>query len=177
MSALNTDEPAQDPPSAIDTQQLQPTQPPSEQSCIKRGLAASCAYPDPDADHQSHQTPGMPPANHLHDFAINTDTAPQPPVQTFAPAPPPLYATLQGTSTLSHQQYYDYNYAGASTSTFRPGKRPRNLTEEESAAIRNFTRGDFFIGNNAPVRIDTRLPVRLTLGEGDQVHFTIGESL
>lgn len=42
---------------------------------------------------------------------------------------------------------------GASTSTFRPSKRPRNLTEEETAAItRNFTRGDFYVGNSAPVR-------------------------
>jgi hypothetical protein len=50
------------------------------------------------------------------------------------------------------------------------------LTEEEAAAItRNFTRGDFFVGNSAPVRIDTRLPVRLLLAEGDRVHFTIGE--
>ncbi|KAG5717527.1 hypothetical protein E4T56_gene17938 [Termitomyces sp. T112] len=113
------------------------------QSCIKRGLASSCAYPDPDT-----------------------------PFPAAVP-PPPMYATLQ-------QQYYsDYNgaYTGASTSTFRPAKRPRPLTDQETAAIRNFTRGDFFIGNNAPVRIDPRLPVRLTLGDGDQVHFTIGEAL
>lgn len=112
----------------------------------------------------------------LHDFAINVDTAPN--VQSFAP--PPMYATLQGTPTLSHQQYYDYNgtFTGASTSTFRPNKRPRNLTEEEAAAItRNFSRGDFYVGNSAPVRIDPRLPVRLTLGEGDHVHFTVGEVL
>ncbi|KAG5340507.1 hypothetical protein C0989_001414 [Termitomyces sp. Mn162] len=112
-------------------------------SCIKRGLASSCAYPDPDT-----------------------------PFPAAVP-PPPMYATLQ-------QQYYsDYNgaYTGASTSTFRPAKRPRPLTDQETAAIRNFTRGDFFIGNNAPVRIDPRLPVRLTLGDGDQVHFTIGEAL
>lgn len=81
---------------------------------------------------------------------------------------------------LSQQHYYDYNgtFTGASTSTFRPNKRPRNLTEEEAAAItRNFSRGDFYVGNSAPVRIDPRLPVRLTLGEGDQVHFTVGEQL
>lgn len=81
---------------------------------------------------------------------------------------------------LTHQQYYEYNgtYTGASTSTFRPAKRPRPLTEEEAAAItRNFSRGDFYIGNSAPIRIDPRLPVRLTLGEGDHVHFTIGEPL
>ncbi|TRM65847.1 hypothetical protein BD626DRAFT_566497 [Schizophyllum amplum] len=78
--------------------------------------------------------------------------------------PPPMYTTLQ--SNMTQQPYYDYNgqYTGASTSTFRPNKRPRNLTEEEAAAItRNFSRGDFFVGNSAPVRIDPRLPVRLTL--------------
>ncbi|KAF8899231.1 hypothetical protein BD779DRAFT_68797 [Infundibulicybe gibba] len=211
MSALPTDEPAQDAPPSIDTQQLQQQlqqqhpqqdvnvqsiQPgqsistPSDtgrkpkapsvrracvachsgktrcsevlpcQSCLKRGLGATCAYPDPDAqDHQTHHTPA-------------------PAVQSFAP--PPMYATIQGTPNLSHQQYYDYNgtFTGASTSTFRPNKRPRNLTEEEAAAItRNFSRGDFYVGNSAPVRIDPRLPVRLTLGEGDHVHFTVGEAL
>ena len=92
--------------------------------------------------------------------------------------PPPM----QG---LTHPHYYDYNTTfpanpnpGASTSTFRPAKRPRPLTEEEAAAItRNFTRGDFFVGSSAPVRIDPRLPVRLTLAEGDQVHFSIGEAI
>lgn len=81
---------------------------------------------------------------------------------------------------LSQQHYYDYNgtFTGASTSTFRPNKRPRTLTEEEAAAItRNFSRGDFYVGTSAPVRIDPRLPVRLTLGDGDQVHFTVGEQL
>ncbi|KAF8167506.1 hypothetical protein B0H34DRAFT_792225 [Crassisporium funariophilum] len=208
MSAIPTDEPAQDAPPSIDTQQLQqqlqqqqdpqlnpqalqqsvPPEPnrkpkaPSVrracvachtgktrcsevlpcQSCLKRGLGASCAYPDPDAqDHHGHHTPAPSTAN----------------VQF---APPPMYATLQGTPNLSHQQYYDYNgtFTGASTSTFRPNKRPRNLTEEETAAItRNFSRGDFYVGSSAPVRIDPRLPVRLTLGEGDHVHFTVGEAL
>jgi hypothetical protein len=91
-----------------------------------------------------------------------------------------MYATLQGTPNLNHQQYYDYSgaFTGASSSTFRPNKRPRNLTEEEAAAItRNFSRGDFYVGSSAPVRIDPRLPVRLTLGEGDHVHFTVGEAL
>lgn len=86
---------------------------------------------------------------------------------------------------LPHPQYYDYSNTfsaapntSASTSTFRPNKRPRPLTEEEAAAItRNFTRGDFFVGSSAPVRIDPRLPVRLTLAEGDQVHFSIGEAI
>ena len=77
--------------------------------------------------------------------------------------------------------FYDYSgfssSAGASTSTFRPNKRPRNLTEDEAAAItRNFTRGAFFVGQSEPIRIDPRLPVRLTLAEGDQVHFLIGET-
>ncbi|KAF9453894.1 hypothetical protein P691DRAFT_812510 [Macrolepiota fuliginosa MF-IS2] len=212
MSAIPTDEPAQDPQTALDSQQLQQlaqahpaqdvhVQPPpiqaqgppnsaeparkpkapsvrracvachtgktrcSEvlpcQSCLKRGLGASCAYPDPDAQdhHAQHHTP-----------------APNP-VQF---APPPMYATLQGTPNINHQQYYDYSgaFTGASSSTFRPNKRPRNLTEEEAAAItRNFSRGDFYVGNSAPVRIDPRLPVRLTLGEGDHVHFTVGEAL
>ncbi|TFY55394.1 hypothetical protein EVG20_g9333 [Dentipellis fragilis] len=130
------------------------------QNCLKRGLGATCAYPDPDAiDHSSQQqtpAPGVPPF-----------------------APPPLPYAMQPPS-LTHQQYYEYNgaYTGASTSTFRPNKRPRPLTEEEAAAItRNFSRGDFYVGTSAPVRIDPRLPVRLTLGEGDHVHFTIGESL
>lgn len=86
----------------------------------------------------------------------------------MAPAPP----------TLTNQQFYDYNgqYTGATASTFRPNKRPRNLTEDEAAAItRNFTRGDFHVGTSAPVRIDPRLTVKLTLGEGDLVHFSVGE--
>ncbi|KAF8956072.1 hypothetical protein BDZ97DRAFT_1853508 [Flammula alnicola] len=206
MSAIPTDEPAQDAPPSIDTQQLQQqlqqqdvqlnpqnlqqSVPPESsrkpkapsvrraciachtgktrcsevlpcQSCLKRGLGATCAYPDPDAqDQQSHQSA---PASTNVQFP-----------------PPPMYATLQGTPNLSHQQYYDYNgtFTGASTSTFRPNKRPRNLTEEEAAAItRNFSRGDFYVGTSAPVRIDPRLPVRLTLGEGDHVHFTVGEAL
>ncbi|KAF8482052.1 hypothetical protein DFH94DRAFT_852776 [Russula ochroleuca] len=128
-------------------------------SCLKRGLGATCAYPDPEApvDHSQQQTPapGIPPF----------------------PAAPISY--MQPPS-LTHQQYYEYNgsFTGASTSTFRPNKRPRPLTEEEAAAItRNFSRGDFYIGTSAPIRIDPRLPVRLTLGEGDHVHFTIGETL
>lgn len=207
MSAIPTDEPAQDPPPSIEPQQLQHLQqqqlqqqqqlsdvqsPPTSdqtrkpkapsvrracvachtgktrcsevlpcQSCLKRGLGNTCAYPDPDAqDHHAHH-------------------APAPNVQFGVTAPPPMYATLQAPN-LSHQQYYDYNgtFTGASTSTFRPNKRPRNLTEEEAAAItRNFSRGDFYVGSSAPVRIDPRLPVRLTLGEGDHVHFTVGEAL
>uniref|UniRef100_A0A8H7Y6V6 Zn(2)-C6 fungal-type domain-containing protein n=1 Tax=Psilocybe cubensis TaxID=181762 RepID=A0A8H7Y6V6_PSICU len=198
MSAIPPDEPAQEAPSAIDTQQLQqqlqqqqqegtPPEPPRKpkapsvrraciachtgktrcsevlpcQSCLKRGLGNSCAYPDPDAqEQQGHHSASAP-------------------AQNVQFAPPPMYATLQGTPNLSHQQYYDYNgsFTGASTSTFRPNKRPRALTEEETAAIRNFSRGDFFVGSSAPVRIDPRLPVRLTLGEGDHVHFTVGETL
>jgi hypothetical protein len=95
-------------------------------------------------------------------------------------AAPPIYApNLHGTPALS-QQYYDYNgtFTGASSSTFRPNKRQRALTEEEAAAItRNFSRGDFFVGSSQPVRIDPRLTVRLALGEGDNVHFYVGEPL
>lgn len=98
--------------------------------------------------------------------------------------------------SLGHPNYYDYSTfpaaaaapsttqtttptatATGSTSTFRPSKRPRPLTDEEAAAItRNFQRGAFFIGQSEPIRIDPRLPVRLTLAEGDQVHFLIGET-
>ncbi|KAA1467783.1 hypothetical protein DENSPDRAFT_353155 [Dentipellis sp. KUC8613] len=148
------------------------------QNCLKRGLGATCAYPDPDAiDHSSQQqTPG---SSSLISFMPMTAeaTCVAPGVPPFAP--PPLPYAMQPPS-LTHQQYYEYNgaYTGASTSTFRPNKRPRPLTEEEAAAItRNFSRGDFYVGTSAPVRIDPRLPVRLTLGEGDHVHFTIGESL
>ena len=99
-------------------------------------------------------------------------------MQAYPPPPPP---PMQG---LAHPPYYDYSNTfsatpstGASTSTFRPNKRPRPLTDEETAAITRFTRGDFFVGSSAPVRIDPRLPVRLTLAEGDQVHFSIGEAM
>ncbi|KAF8870143.1 hypothetical protein CPB85DRAFT_1240021, partial [Mucidula mucida] len=121
------------------------------QSCLKRGLGPSCAYPDP--DHPSHP-PSTP--------SSAAPTTPAPPANTHT------------------TQYYDYNgaFTGASSSTFRPAKRPRNLTEEETNAItRGFQRGDFYVGSSAPVRIDPRLPVRLTLGEGDHVHFTVGEAL
>ncbi|KAI0308113.1 hypothetical protein B0F90DRAFT_1931147 [Multifurca ochricompacta] len=126
------------------------------QSCLKRGLGSTCAYPDPEApvDHTQQPTSG---SSSLISFV-----------------------PMSAEATLTHQQYYEYNgsFTGASTSTFRPNKRPRPLTEEEAAAItRNFSRGDFYIGTSAPIRIDPRLPVRLTLGEGDHVHFTIGETL
>ncbi|KIM47659.1 hypothetical protein M413DRAFT_22286 [Hebeloma cylindrosporum] len=219
MSAIPTDEPAQDAPPSIDTQHLQQlhqevqqqqpeptrkrksTKAPSVrraciachtgktrcsevlpcQSCLKRGLGATCTYPDPDAQDQQahHNSSGSFDARNPHPYLSSLSVVTAATNVQFAP-PPPMYATLQGTPNLSHQQYYDYNgtFTGASTSTFRPNKRPRNLTDEEAAAItRNFTRGDFYVGSSAPVRIDPRLPVRLTLGEGDHVHFTIGESL
>ncbi|KAL0568207.1 hypothetical protein V5O48_013777 [Marasmius crinis-equi] len=133
------------------------------QSCIKRGLSATCSYPDPEGPHndQSHQN--------------NSSTASA--SASVPPFAPPMYAAAPN---LNQQHYFDYNgqYTGASSSSFRPAKRPRNLTEEEAAAItRNFSRGDFYVGSSAPVRIDPRLPVRLTLGEGDHVHFTVGENL
>jgi hypothetical protein len=142
------------------------------QSCLKRGLGPTCAYPDPDASDPSQQTPGT-----ITGRIATSTCSPFLAVPTFAP---PQMFTHAVQANLSHQQYYDYNgtFTGASSSTFRPNKRPRNLTEEETAAItRNFSRGDFFVGSSAPVRIDPRLPVRLTLGEGDHVHFTVGEPL
>ncbi|RXW17031.1 hypothetical protein EST38_g8824 [Candolleomyces aberdarensis] len=144
-------------------------------------MGATCAYPDPEAqhqqqDHNAHQTPGS--ASQGLSLVFHTsDLSRQAPVSF---APPPMYATIQGAPPNLSHQYYEYTNGtfAASTSTFRPNKRPRNLTEEEAAAItRNFTRGDFFVGSSAPVRIDPRLPVRLTLGEGDHVHFTVGEAL
>ena len=147
------------------------------QSCLKRGLGATCAYPDPEApvEHSQQQTPG---SSSLISFVPMSAeaTCVAPGIPPFSAAPIPY---MQPPS-LTHQQYYEYNgsFTGASTSTFRPNKRPRPLTEEEAAAItRNFSRGDFYIGTSAPIRIDPRLPVRLTLGEGDHVHFTIGETL
>ncbi|TDL28164.1 hypothetical protein BD410DRAFT_782130 [Rickenella mellea] len=124
------------------------------QSCLKRGLGATCAYPDPET---TGENTGQPPAS-----AAPTYMAPT----TFSQMP-----------AVPAQYYYDYA-SGSSTSAFRSNKRPRNLTEEEAAAItRNFQRGDFYVGSSAPVRIDPRLPVRLTLGEGDHVHFAIGEPI
>ncbi|KAF9074973.1 hypothetical protein BDP27DRAFT_1399307 [Rhodocollybia butyracea] len=143
------------------------------QSCLKRGLGNTCAYPDPDAQNntnngsnasQQHESPHAVPS-----FA--------PPMYAAVPAHPP---TVPAPANMNHTQYYDYNghFTGASSSSFRPSKRPRPLTDEEAQAItRNFSRGDFYVGNSAPVRIDSRLPVRLTLGEGDSVHFTVGEAL
>ncbi|KAK1235541.1 hypothetical protein PQX77_001229 [Marasmius sp. AFHP31] len=133
------------------------------QSCIKRGLSATCAYPDPDGSNNDH--------SHQNNTSSASASA------TVPPFAPPMYAAAPN---LNQQHYFDYNgqYTGASSSSFRPAKRPRNLTEEEAAAItRNFSRGDFYVGSSAPVRIDPRLPVRLTLGEGDHVHFTVGENL
>jgi hypothetical protein len=137
------------------------------QSCLKRGLGGTCAYPDPDVQNNN---------NNQHEASHS--------VPTFAP---PMYATVpthpaavSAPANMNHTQYYDYNghFTGASSSSFRPAKRPRPLTEEETQAItRNFSRGDFYVGTSAPVRIDPRLPVRLTLGEGDQVHFTVGDAL
>ena len=146
------------------------------QSCLKRGLGATCAYPDPEApvEHSQQQTPG---SSSLISFVPMSAEA-----TCVAPGIPPFSQPIpyMQPPSLTHQQYYEYNgsFTGASTSTFRPNKRPRPLTEEEAAAItRNFSRGDFYIGTSAPIRIDPRLPVRLTLGEGDHVHFTIGETL
>ncbi|KAJ7054039.1 hypothetical protein C8F01DRAFT_1165659 [Mycena amicta] len=141
------------------------------QNCLKRGLGSLCAYAVTDPDTPASSTE-QPQTQHRDErsssvsaAAISTGSAPNP---AFAP-PPPAYPTMQ--------PFYDYSSGSFANTTFpsRPAKRPRPLTDDETAAItRNFTRGDFFVGNNAPVRIDPRLPVRLTLGEGDQVHFNIG---
>ncbi|KAF4573370.1 hypothetical protein EYR40_003550 [Pleurotus pulmonarius] len=159
------------------------------QSCLKRGLGASCAYPDPSGDpsdhnNQAHHTPGSTlhalhaETNHLMISSMEIEA---PPVQaTFAATPQQIFPVQHAAANMSQQHYYDYNgaFTGASSSTFRPAKRQRNLTEEEAAAItRNFSRGDFYVGTSAPVRIDPRLPVRLTLSEGDHVHFMVGEPL
>jgi hypothetical protein len=61
------------------------------------------------------------------------------PVTAPAPAPPPVPPPPVNLVA-----------ASSSSSSSRPLKRPRPLTEEETAAItRNFTRGDFFVGNSA----------------------------
>ncbi|GJE86196.1 Zn(II)2Cys6 transcription factor [Phanerochaete sordida] len=141
------------------------------QSCLKRGIGNTCAYPDPDAEgsqgHNAAQAqvqyaalPGYPP----------------PPMHSLAQPSYYDYSTFQASAP-SAPTSTTPTTTGASTSTFRPNKRPRNLTDEEAAAItRNFQRGAFFIGQSEPVRIDPRLPVRLTLAEGDVVHFLIGET-
>ncbi|KAJ7757495.1 hypothetical protein B0H16DRAFT_1536826 [Mycena metata] len=137
------------------------------QNCLKRGLGNVCAYADSETPDQGRATAP----------AGESVSAPGAGGATFAVATaPPVYAASQSGLTMNHQQYYDYNgaFTGASSTTFRAAKRPRTLTEEETAVIKNFSRGDFFVGNSAPVRIDPRLPVRLTLGEGDHVHFNVG---
>ncbi|KAJ7606870.1 hypothetical protein FB45DRAFT_949362 [Roridomyces roridus] len=141
------------------------------QNCLKRGLGNVCAYPDPDSEQQP--VPGRTVSESSIPGSTPSFSAVPP------PPPPPVYAASAASTgiNLSHQQYYDYNgqLTGASSTTFRPAKRVRTLTEEETAAItRNFSRGDFFVGTSAPVRIDPRLPVKLTLGDGDHVHFNVG---
>ncbi|KAJ7929411.1 kinase-like domain-containing protein [Mycena leptocephala] len=64
----------------------------------------------------------------------------------------------------------------AASTIIRPTKRQRSLYEHEASLFaHNFNRGDFFVGNSAPVRIDPRLPVCITLlRSGDNVHFDVG---
>ncbi|KAJ4485684.1 hypothetical protein J3R30DRAFT_1391818 [Lentinula aciculospora] len=147
------------------------------QSCLKRGLGSSCAYPDPDAQNSvSNSNSNNSSANGHHDTSHAVPSF-APPMYAAVPTHPPPVST---PANMNHTQYYDYNghFTGASSSSFRPAKRPRPLTDEETQAItRNFSRGDFYVGTSAPVRIDPRLPVRLTLGEGDNVHFTVGDAL
>ncbi|KAJ3761928.1 hypothetical protein F5878DRAFT_599526 [Lentinula raphanica] len=145
------------------------------QSCLKRGLGASCAYPDPDVQNSGSNSNSSS-ANGHHDSSHSVPSF-APPMYAAVPTHPPAVST---PVNMNHTQYYDYNghFTGASSSSFRPSKRPRPLTDEEAQAItRNFSRGDFYVGSSAPVRIDPRLPVRLTLGEGDNVHFTVGDAM
>jgi hypothetical protein len=103
----------------------------------------------------------------MSSFPVNPPPQHHAPQTTPAQAPAQIPSNLVGpaTSATTPQQVYA-----------RPTKRPRELTDDEAAAIvhRNYARGDFIVGNSAPVRIDTRLPVKLVLGENDHVHFTIG---
>ncbi|PAV22123.1 hypothetical protein PNOK_0208000 [Pyrrhoderma noxium] len=207
------------------------------QSCLKRGIGNTCAYPDPDGDSGGSggqqltvvaaqpvpvsnssgnptsvpaafmgQIPPAPPSSSSASVSaqhqqqsVHSHAHQQ---QHQAQAPP---LTIHTSHQLQHQQQqqqaglasagtipsggegpsqgpgqnggpavgmgvhpYYYSYS-PSTSTFRPAKRHRPLTEDEAAAItRNFTRGDFYIGSSGPVEIDPRLPVRITL-EGDKV--------
>ena len=181
------------------------------QSCIKRGLANVCVYPDPDNDPSQppqQQTPQ--PTNKRmyysptqprsrHDRSNPTVTAGQvqvtPGQASFVPGVPPQTPQQAGPQAAQQPGPYYYDYQ-ASNSSFRPAKRPRPLTEEETAAItKNFQRGAFYIGTSMvrgyplltdlnhvltttqPIRIDPRLPVRLTLGEGDQVHFEVSSDI
>ncbi|KAK0472859.1 hypothetical protein IW261DRAFT_1660378 [Armillaria novae-zelandiae] len=98
------------------------------------------------------------------------------PLLTAHPSPAATTPTFNvPPPNLNHTQYYNYN---GTSSTFHPSKCPHNLTEEEAVAITcNFSSGNFYVSSSAPVRIDPRLPIRLTLGEGDHVHFTVGEAL
>ncbi|KAJ3814431.1 hypothetical protein EV368DRAFT_77883 [Lentinula lateritia] len=144
------------------------------QSCLKRGLGSSCAYPDPDVQSSTNSNNSSTNGQLESPHAVPSFA---PPMYAAVPTHPPAVST---PANMNHTQYYDYNghFTGASSSSFRPAKRPRPLTDEETQAItRNFSRGDFYVGTSAPVRIDPRLPVRLTLGEGDNVHFTVGDAL
>ncbi|KAK0479318.1 hypothetical protein IW261DRAFT_1608181 [Armillaria novae-zelandiae] len=71
------------------------TLPPSVQSCLKRGLGASCAYPNPDAQDHSHPPSAATPAFNA----------------------PPLSIRRPPTN-LNHTQYYDYNGAFTGASSF-----------------------------------------------------------
>jgi hypothetical protein len=125
------------------------------QSCLKRGLGAASAYADPEGpvDHSQQQTPG---SSSLISFVPMSAEA------TFVapgiPPFPPVPTSYMQPPSLTHQQYYEYNgsFTGASTSTFRPEKHLRPLTEEEAAAItRNFSHGDFHLSTSAPIQSRT----------------------
>lgn len=139
------------------------------QSCIKRGLANACTYPDLDSDSSQPQPQSAAPQSAVGKSmsrvlytTLFTRTEVSPvvaagqvhvapnPAAPFVQAVPPQ-AAQQGAPVQPGAQpgsyYYDYQ---ASNSSFRAAKRPRPLTEEETAAItKNFTRGAFYIGQSA----------------------------
>ncbi|KAH8835606.1 hypothetical protein DL96DRAFT_1574895 [Flagelloscypha sp. PMI_526] len=147
------------------------------QNCLKRGQGANCKYPD--AEGGPETSPSTGPASvtqspaHTHGPTYPAGHGPgessfQATIYPAASHPGAVASSSTSTMSTSTKYYRDYNGqpTGASSSTFRPKKRPRDLTEEEAAAItRNFKRGDFY------------LPVRLTLAEGDHVHFIVGEQI
>ncbi|KAF8831967.1 hypothetical protein HHX47_DHR1000932 [Lentinula edodes] len=160
--------------SNVQTPETASRKPKAPSSCLKRGLGSSCAYPDPDVQSSTNSNNSSTNGQLESPHAVPSFA---PPMYAAVPTHPPAVST---PANMNHTQYYDYNghFTGASSSSFRPAKRPRPLTDEETQAItRNFSRGDFYVGTSAPVRIDPRLPVRLTLGEGDNVHFTVGDAL
>lgn len=130
------------------------------QSCVKRGLANVCIYPDPDTEPQQNppQTPNKRThtlqtcssyhSSHFPVTAGQIQVAPGQPsfVQTVPTQPQQAPQLSQSTPQQPGAYYYDYQ---ANNSSFRAAKRPRPLTEDETAAItKNFQRGAFYIGSS-----------------------------